>query len=141
MVTYMCVKPAGGRGHLTNRSTPGPWRDFEQPTGRKGSFMKRMYAKQRRPKIKPCCKTLLLCRLSSLRDYFRCFELEMVSVCRVDLLLAQTWKQRVQEPLREAGFWIVDNESLGPGSSDAESIGNKAAGAAARVHAPAMLHC
>ena len=44
MVTYMCVKPAGGRGHHTNHSTPGPWRDFEQPTGCEGSFMERIYA-------------------------------------------------------------------------------------------------
>ena len=44
MVTYMCVELAGGRGHHTNRSPPGPWRDFEQPTGRKGSFMKQVHA-------------------------------------------------------------------------------------------------
>ena len=43
MVTYMCVKPAGGRGHHTNRSTPGPWRDFKQtkrlPPGHQASLV------------------------------------------------------------------------------------------------------
>jgi len=39
----MFVKLEGGRGHHTNRSTPGPWRDFKQSHGRKGSLMKRVY--------------------------------------------------------------------------------------------------